>query len=70
MQLGNITPAESAKGIGACQSNTLAMRLYSPLYKCNVCFIPGLDEMAADSAKEEDTLEPVIRKDSLKVSTN
>ncbi|XP_045921356.1 sperm-associated antigen 17 isoform X4 [Micropterus dolomieu] len=37
MQLGNITPAESAK-----------------------------DEMAADSAKEEDTLEPVIRKDSLK----
>lgn len=70
MQLRNLSPAESPKGTAACQHKALAMRLHLLPYKYIVCFVPGIDEMATDSAEEQVTLEPFIRKDSLKVSTN
>lgn len=68
-QLRNLSPAEYPKGTAACQHKAFAIRLYCPTYKYNVCFVPGLDEKTTDSAEEEEnTLEPVIRKGSLKVS--
>lgn len=54
----------------SCQHKALQIRLCLPLYKYNFYFLPGLDEKAPDAAEEDDTSEAVIRKESLKVSTN
>ncbi len=74
IQLKNLGPSESPEGTVACQHEFLVMRLCLAAHRHNICFFIGIDEKATDSADEEeedeDTLEPVIRKDSLKVSTS
>lgn len=61
-------PSWVHKRYRSCLHTTFALRLCSPLYG-TVCVLCGVDEKDSD-AEEKDTSEAVIRKESLKVSTN